>query len=61
MTTYLHKTITTPTPQNEPLRGKNMVKNAAGGYVFPVNNFTKLERFLVLGTEGGSYYVGEKR
>lgn len=61
MTTYLHKTITAPTPQNEPLRGKNMVKNAAGGYVFAVNNFTKLERFLVLGTEGGTYYVGERK
>ncbi len=47
------------TPQSEPMPGKNQVKNEAGGYVFEVDKWTRLHRFLVLGTDGGSYYVGE--
>ena len=49
------------TPQSEPILGKNQVKNSAGGFVFEVNDFTKLERFLILGTEGGTYYANEKK
>lgn len=48
------------TPQSEALPNKNQVKNSAGGFVFAVNNWTRLERFLVLGTEGGSYYASER-
>ena len=58
---YLGRTLTAPTPQREALPNKQQVRNNAGGYVFPVDNFTRLERFLVLGTEGGSYYVGERK
>lgn len=36
------------------------VKNNAGGLVFQVEDRTRLERFLVLGTVGGTYYVGER-
>lgn len=36
------------------------VKNNAGGFTFQVNDRTRLERFLVLGTDGGTYYVNEK-
>jgi 60 kDa SS-A/Ro ribonucleoprotein len=32
------------------------VPNAAGGYVFEVDDLTRLRRFLVLGTDGGTYY-----
>ena len=50
-------------PQSEPIVGREtgMVRNSAGGYVFPVTDWTRLERFLVLGTEGGTYYVDEHK
>lgn len=48
------------TPQTEPIPGKAMVKNNAGGFVFEVGDFGQLERFLILGAEGGTYYVSEK-
>ena len=34
--------------------------NAAGGYVFPITRMQAVNRFLVLGTEGGTYYESEK-
>jgi 60 kDa SS-A/Ro ribonucleoprotein len=37
-----------------------MAKNEAGGYVFPISDFKRLRRFLILGTEGGTYYQNEK-
>lgn len=46
------------TPQSQPIAGT--VANAAGGYAFPVDDWTRLDRFLILGTEGGSYYAGER-
>ncbi len=48
------------TSQTEKIPGKNQVKNNAGGFVFSVDCWTKLDRFLILGTEGGSYYATEK-
>jgi 60 kDa SS-A/Ro ribonucleoprotein len=35
------------------------VKNSAGGYVFQVSDQSRLERFLILGVTGGTYYVNE--
>ena len=58
---YTKHVNTKVTPQSEPILGKNQVKNSAGGFVFEVNDFTKLERFLILGTEGGTYYASEKK
>lgn len=46
-------------PQTAPLPGQ--VPNSAGGYSFAVNDFTRLRRFLVLGSEGGTYYTSEKK
>jgi len=37
-----------------------MVENYAGGYGWEVDDWMKLHRFLCLGTEGGTYYVGER-
>lgn len=48
------------TPQSEPISGSNQVANNAGGYAFPVDDWTRLERFLILGSESGTYYVGER-
>lgn len=49
------------TPQTEPVRGKQQVQNEAGGYVFKVDCWTRLHRFLILGHEGGCYYATEKQ
>ncbi len=46
--------------QREPIPGEDMVKNNAGGFGFQVDCWTQLERFLILGSECGTYYVGER-
>jgi 60 kDa SS-A/Ro ribonucleoprotein len=38
----------------------DQVKNEAGGYAWQADKWARLRRFLVLGTEGGAYYVGER-
>jgi 60 kDa SS-A/Ro ribonucleoprotein len=53
---------TIATPQTEPIPGRtDQVKNAAGGYVFAKDVWARLEDFLILGTTGGTYYVGEDK
>lgn len=47
------------TPQTEPL-SDDQVANHGGGYAYTVNMWQRLDRFLVLGSEGGSYYVTER-
>jgi 60 kDa SS-A/Ro ribonucleoprotein len=51
--------LSTPTPQTEPLPGQ--VANSAGGFTFAVDDWSRLDRFLILGAEGGSYYVSERK
>ncbi|KAI8921750.1 trove domain-containing protein [Entophlyctis helioformis] len=47
-------------PQTKPIPGRtDMVANNAGGFVFAVDDMTRLRRFLCLGSESGSYYVGQ--
>lgn len=50
------------TPQSQPIPGleSSMVQNAAGGFVFRADDWTRLDRFLILGTEGGTFYAGER-
>lgn len=47
-----------PPTQTEPAPGT--VRNSAGGYSFPVSAKQRLMRFLILGTEQGSYYASER-
>lgn len=47
------------TAQSDKARS-DQVKNYAGGYVFSAADNDRLTRFLILGTDGGNYYVGEK-
>ena len=54
---YLKRFGTRRVPQREPLPGQ--VANSAGGFAWAVDVWTRLRRFLVLGTEGGSYYATE--
>ena len=51
---------TRKTPQSQPIPGREMVKNNAGGYTFEIDPLKQLKRFLILGTEGGSYYQSEQ-
>ncbi|WP_214411679.1 TROVE domain-containing protein [Sphaerisporangium fuscum] len=53
-------TIATPQTQRIPGRA-DQVRNAAGGYVYAKDLWTRLEDFLILGTTGGTYYVGEDK
>src|SRR6059036_1267000 len=54
---YLKRHGTHRVPQRAPLPGE--VANSAGGHAWAVDVWTRLRRFLVLGSEGGSYYVAE--
>ncbi|WP_089719690.1 TROVE domain-containing protein [Candidatus Entotheonella palauensis] len=49
------------TPQHRPIPGSAQVPNSAGGYTWAVDDWTRLHRFLVLGSEGGSYYASEAK
>jgi 60 kDa SS-A/Ro ribonucleoprotein len=57
MNTYSKHVPSTP---REKKIGRKQVANSAGGFVFEVNDWTRLDRFLVLGTEGGTFYAGER-
>jgi 60 kDa SS-A/Ro ribonucleoprotein len=46
--------------QRAPLPGEAMVANSAGGYVYALDAWARFDRFLVLGTEGGTYYASER-
>jgi 60 kDa SS-A/Ro ribonucleoprotein len=51
----------TETPQSLPIPGRDMVANNAGGFVFKLDEWKQLDRFLILGSEGGTFYVSEKK
>jgi 60 kDa SS-A/Ro ribonucleoprotein len=46
-------------PQSEPLPGQ--VPNSAGGYTWQISDWDRLHRFLVLGSERGTYYASEQK
>lgn len=48
------------TRQSEPIPGSAQLPNSAGGFAWTLDRWSRLDRFLVLGTEGGTYYVGER-
>ena len=48
------------TPQSQPIPGSTQMPNSAGGYTWQVDDWTRLDRFLILGAEGGTYYIGER-
>lgn len=49
------------TAQNEPIPGSAQIPNSAGGFAYGIDDWKRLERFLNLGTEGGSYYASEQK
>jgi 60 kDa SS-A/Ro ribonucleoprotein len=58
---YATHVSTKTTPQTEPILGEPQVQNSAGGYVYQLDTWGRLARFLVLGCDGGAYYVGERK
>ena len=48
------------TPQSQPIPGSAQVANSAGGYTWQVDDWARLDRFLILGAEGGTYYIAER-
>ncbi|MBV9600395.1 MAG: TROVE domain-containing protein, partial [Chloroflexi bacterium] len=57
----LRRVQTRATPQHEKILGSNQVPNSAGGFAWKVSDWRRLDRFLVLGTEGGTFYIGERQ
>ena len=53
----------TITPQTKAIRGREseMTRNAAGGVSFKTEDFTRLQRFLILGVEGDTFYTGQRK
>ena len=49
----------TPTPQTEQAH-EDQVENSAGGFSFKLDPWKRFERFLILGSEGGTYYTQER-
>jgi len=49
------------TPQSQPIAGTNQIPNSAGGYTWAVSEWERLNRFLILGSESGSYYASEQK
>jgi len=56
---YLKRHRTRRVPQSVPMPGVGQAPNSAGGFAWAVDDWTRLRRFLVLGSEGGSYYASE--
>lgn len=47
--------------QRRALTGEKQVQNSAGGFVYAVDEWMLLDRFLILGSESGTYYIGETK
>ena len=57
---YARHASTRVTPQTEAIPGSSQVENSSGGFSFAVDDWARLDRFLVLGSEKGSYYATEQ-
>lgn len=58
MAKALRNYANTPIPQNRP-ENSDQIQNNASGYVYEASDKSRLERFLILGVDGGTYYVSE--
>jgi 60 kDa SS-A/Ro ribonucleoprotein len=57
---YLKRMRTRRPAQSQPIRGAGQAPNSAGGYAWTAGDWERLRRFLILGSEGGSYYASEQ-
>jgi len=51
---------TSGTSQLVPQQDRTQVQNSARGFVYALDPMDRIERFLVLGSEGGTYYAAER-
>jgi 60 kDa SS-A/Ro ribonucleoprotein len=58
---YLNRITKRRPPQSVAIPGAGQLANSAGGYAWAVDDWTRLRRFLILGSEGGSYYASESK
>ncbi len=58
---YAQHISTTATPQSEKIFGSDQKQNNAGGYSFVLDKWGRLNRFLILGSEGNTYYATEHK
>jgi 60 kDa SS-A/Ro ribonucleoprotein len=59
---YLNDVTTRKTASSEPVPGRDdQVKNSAAGYVFKADAWVRFDRFLIMGSEGGTFYVTERK
>lgn len=59
MANYLQHFASLFTRQREKAR-PDQVKNSAGGFVFSLDEWARLDRWLILGADGGTYYAAER-
>lgn len=59
--TYLQRHVNPRLKTQKQKLNDRQVKNAAGGYSYSVDIWAQLRRFLILGSEGGTYYVRESK
>ena len=60
MSNYLAHFAALFTPQREKARPEQ-VENSAGGFTFAIDIWAMLDRWLILGCEGGTYYASEQK
>jgi 60 kDa SS-A/Ro ribonucleoprotein len=48
------------TSQSDPIPMEKQIPNNAGGYGYELDMWQQFTRWLILGSEGGTFYVGEK-
>ncbi|MEZ4301503.1 MAG: TROVE domain-containing protein, partial [Polyangiaceae bacterium] len=59
MTNYIKHFTSLFTPQKDQAR-HDQVMNSAGGFGFALDKWSRLDRFLILGADGGTYYASER-
>lgn len=60
MSKYASYFSTKKTSQSKAISGANQVANAAGGFAWQLDHWQRLDRFLILGADAGTYYVGAR-
>ena len=61
MKKYLNEVTSKLTPQGEKAPGRpEQILDNEGGFVWGIDVWGRLNRFLILGSEGGSYYASER-
>lgn len=49
------------TPQAEPIPDSTQIPNSGGGHAWAVDHWMRFDRFLIFGSERGTYYIRERQ